>query len=574
MTIEEMLRMQYKLLGHEGLGWTEFRVLNPLYAHVYLENTEEGFIRTGLALIAKKDSNLYVGLNPRREKRRGDLTNVAYCNLLLIDIDPERPTGEPSTDEQHKRALELGSRITTDICDAVCVDSGSGCHVYLPIIPRSTSEDALLAEKIKAYHASLRYSYEQMGLKIDHTHDLPRVTRLWGSWNLKSNRLCYPLTEFKGNRINIELPNITYKGESSLVITNYSTECPRFNTLVENNPVLKSILKGEGDYVSPSEANYAFVSILTKAQFDTASIKRLIKLSPFSKKSIKTDDQFEMDIERIIEKISNDGIGSISMLHGSARYLRALNTRKSGYSTGLKQLDDKLSGLQNGKLYVIAARTNEGKTSFACNLAYNLIKQGTSVLYFPTELGYEPLFDKIISTKTEIPLSLFQKGTFTDAQKNTIKACTQELSSYSFIVYEDFSLTAKRLKEKAKEICPEVIILDYIQAMSYTEGGSPNEIASVVRELKELNEQLSCPVIMCSQLNRGAIGNELSLSQLKGSGAIEEFADVVMALSTLSRFDYPRPVDLYILKSRYSETGRIKMNFFSHIGKFEEKINE
>jgi replicative DNA helicase len=76
--------------------------------------------------------------------------------------------------------------------------------------------------------------------------------------------------------------------------------------------------------------------------------------------------------------------------------------------------------------------------------------------------------------------------------------------------------------------------------------------------------------ILNSQLSRAAIGAEVNLSQLKGSGAIEEFADVVMALATLSRTEYPRPIDLHILKSRYSEIGKIRLDFYSSVGRFEE----
>jgi replicative DNA helicase len=44
----------------------------------------------------------------------------------------------------------------------------------------------------------------------------------------------------------------------------------------------------------------------------------------------------------------------------------------SGISTGLKDLDEKLGGLQASDLIILAGRPAMGKTSLATNLAYNV----------------------------------------------------------------------------------------------------------------------------------------------------------------------------------------------------------
>jgi replicative DNA helicase len=44
-----------------------------------------------------------------------------------------------------------------------------------------------------------------------------------------------------------------------------------------------------------------------------------------------------------------------------------------GSSTGYKDLDNKLQGLQNGDLIVVAGRPSMGKTSLAMNVAENVL---------------------------------------------------------------------------------------------------------------------------------------------------------------------------------------------------------
>jgi replicative DNA helicase len=328
-------------------------------------------------------------------------------------------------------------------------------------------------------------------------------------------------------------------------------------------------MRGEADFPSRSEADYAFIAYLTKANFPMETIKTIARRNPLG----RGNELLDNDVERIVSKVQANNHISKSFISHTSIYTTNLEKRKPGYSTGFQKLDEMLAGLQRGKVYVLGARTNEGKTSFATQLSYILVKNGTSVLYFPTELGYEPLFDKLVAQQTQIALKKFQFGNFTTEEKSKIKDATVTLSKFPFMVHEDFGLTLDTIKKVSKEVCPGCMVIDYIQAMKYEEG-SPQEMAVVMRGIKQVSEELNVPIIVCCQLNRSAINNEINLSQLKGSGAIEEFSDVVMVLSTLSRQEYPRPVELIILKNRYGEVGHIRLDFFSTIGNFKEHEKE
>jgi KaiC/GvpD/RAD55 family RecA-like ATPase len=525
----ELLKQQLKVLGHEGYGWTEFR------------NIAGG---------------KFVGINPRLTKEGTKNEDVSYLTCVVIDIDPIRLPGTPSTEEQHEAAIDLGRRILENCENVVVVDSGSGCHVYFPIepIPVGNGNRAQVAFSAKHFIDEIRRTYETQSLKIDAIQDLARVIRVWGSHNNKSNRKCFPITTFNGIRTFFELVEMPEHAPPATPVHGLIPNGSRNSTLVS----LGGSMRRRG---MSEPAIYAALSQENAQKCNPP-------LPDSEVKSIATSVS-RYEAVTVIQPPS----GTKSFTSHLDAYETSLTKRTIGYSTGFKKLDEMLSGLQRGKLYVIAARTNEGKTSLAVQIAFNLINESISTLYFPTELGYAPLYDKIIAASSGVGLRKFQTGNFTDEEKGKIQATISSLRNSPFHVHEDFALTLETIKLKVKEINPKVVIIDYIQAFKFKAtdtGQQAGEIAEIVRGLKQINEEYNIPIILCSQFSRGAINAEVSLQFLKGSGSIEEFSDVVMALSTLSKYESPRPVELYILKSRYSEVGKIRLDFYSAIGKFIE----
>ena len=75
-----------------------------------------------------------------------------------------------------------------------------------------------------------------------------------------------------------------------------------------------------------------------------------------------------------------------------------------GNSTGFKDLDNKLQGIQRGDLIVVAGRPSMGKTSFAMNIAENVLLDEDSsgaVLIFSLEMPGESLTTRMLSGMTK-----------------------------------------------------------------------------------------------------------------------------------------------------------------------------
>lgn len=104
---------------------------------------------------------------------------------LLVDIDPERPSGISSTDEEHVRALEMAGRVAgflTEFCGfpaPVRADSGNGAHLLYRIdLPNDEESKALITRCLQALGAA----FSGRGCDIDQTvFNAARIGRLYGT---------------------------------------------------------------------------------------------------------------------------------------------------------------------------------------------------------------------------------------------------------------------------------------------------------------------------------------------------------------------------------------------------------
>lgn len=70
-----------------------------------------------------------------------------------------------------------------------------------------------------------------------------------------------------------------------------------------------------------------------------------------------------------------------------------------GIPTGIRELDNTITGLNRSDLVIIGARPGMGKTSFALNIArHAAITAGKRVAFFSLEMSKEQLASRIIST--------------------------------------------------------------------------------------------------------------------------------------------------------------------------------
>lgn len=526
-----LLGKQYDVLGH-GLcgGVTEIRTFHD--AKVYFSTSKEEFIEQALPLLNR---DCYVGINPRKDTSKpGTYDCVSHLSCVVVDLDQKV--------NDFADAIEVMSKIMYHYPGGLPVNSGVGLHIYYPVSPIKINDWQPISEQLKKWGSYLKAKYETPKTKVDSIFDLPRVIRVWGSVNTKSGVICEPQTANDSWK-RLSFP---FKQEETKVETTNET-----------------IIQGERN-----NALFKYAVSLVKQNYKQEDVIASVKVKnskdcrpPLAEREVDTIIQSAIRYQEIPKEVDS------RVKKADQSYFNSLKNRKMGILTGITPLDEMISGLKQQKLYIIAARPTSGKTTILTQILSNICEQGKTCVFFPTEVGSEPIYDKIVSRRTGVSLRKFQNGTFTEDDLRAIESCKPYLESLKLTVIEDFSVTVDKIEYALKKYDPDFVAIDFIQAFAFNDPESVAEKSEVVRRLKELAVNYNKPIILASQLNRG--DGKRNLKNLKGTGALEEFGDVICFLETVDRLHYPRKVDLDVMKSKYSETGVIPMLFWSGTCKFE-----
>jgi replicative DNA helicase len=215
-----------------------------------------------------------------------------------------------------------------------------------------------------------------------------------------------------------------------------------------------------------------------------------------------------------------------------------------GVPTGLRDLDDKLGGLHQSDLIIIAGRPSMGKTSLATNIAFNAAQKlqdsgkKSSVAFFSLEMSSEQLSTRIISEQARISSNDIRRGRISDEQFDKFLETSKNIAELPLYIDETPAISIAAMSNRARRIKRlfglDMIVVDYIQLMrgtTFNKDGRVQEISQITQGLKAIAKELAVPVVALSQLSRQVEqrdDHKPQLADLRESGSIEQDADVVM----------------------------------------------
>ncbi len=242
-----------------------------------------------------------------------------------------------------------------------------------------------------------------------------------------------------------------------------------------------------------------------------------------------------------------------------------------GVPTGFRDLDNKLAGLQESNLIILAARPGQGKTGFALNIAqYVAVKAGLPIGFFSLEMSKEELVDRLLVAQADIDAWKLKTGRFSENDKDweKLSLAMGELAEAPIYIDDTPGLSISEMRTKARRLQMEhglkMIVVDYLQLMhGRTMDNRVQEVSEISQSLKNLARELKVPVLAISQLSRAVESRgtrKPQLADLRESGAIEQDADVVMFLYREDG-ENQENVTLDIQKHRNGPVGEIKLFF-------------
>jgi len=295
----------------------------------------------------------------------------------------------------------------------------------------------------------------------------------------------------------------------------------------------------------------------------------------------------------------------------------------SGKTTGLTSVNEKVGGLHDSDLIILAGRPGMGKTSLATNIAFNAADRlrrdladgievaksvGAATAFFSLEMSADQLATRILAEQAQISSEALRMGKISREDFQSLSRASQALAELPLYIDDTPALTIAALRTRARRLKRRhdigLIVVDYLQLLqgSGRNEGRVNEISEISRGLKTLAKELAVPVIALSQLSRAVESRDDKrpmLSDLRESGSIEQDADMVWFVF---REDYyvaarepKRPMEgddaksheahaawaaemervyglaeLIVAKQRHGATGKVRLRFEPRITRFSD----
>lgn len=247
-------------------------------------------------------------------------------------------------------------------------------------------------------------------------------------------------------------------------------------------------------------------------------------------------------------------------------YMRQCAGKRSQYlKWGMRQLDGMLC-VEKGDFVVIAGYPSAGKTMLATQFASAFAAEH-KVGFFSYETSKSKLFDRMAAQNAKIRFDSIKnfslsKDQFGDLYQHMLNADKLQ-PNFDFIAAAGMTTADIRAISTARRY--DIIMIDYLQIVNGSDGeGSYERVTATSAQLQRFARSTGTTVIALSQLSRpdkGTKSKSPRLSDLRGSGQIEQDADVVMTLYLANESDRSGPRNLDVLKNRDGECGWIKLVF-------------
>ena len=390
---------------------------------------------------------------------------------------------------------------------------------------------------------------------------------------------------FEDEKDDLDVPEYLVK------ITKFSTsvrQAIEYSKIIYDMFVRRELIKISEQTIDSAKIN----DIDTNGQNIIENSERLLfdlaEKGSFNSSLVKFDDAMKQTIEMASAAYKNEG-GIV------------------GVPTGLRDLDDKLGGLHQSDLVIIAGRPSMGKTSLATNIAFNAAKhiqdsgKKSSIAFFSLEMSSEQLSTRILSEQARISSNDIRRGRISDEQFDQFLETSKNIAELPLFIDETPAISIAAMSNRARRIKRlhglDMVVVDYIQLMrgtTYNKDGRVQEISQITQGLKAIAKELGVPVLALSQLSRQVEqrdNHQPQLADLRESGSIEQDADVVMFVyregyylerlkpreATVEHAEWQAKMnevahlaEIIIGKQRHGPIGKVTLEFEERFTKFKD----
>ena len=357
---------------------------------------------------------------------------------------------------------------------------------------------------------------------------------------------------------------------------------------------LQDLLSLEELHAVPSQVN-AYIRLMQQAHRQRQICQQVEKIRDQASQRFLTEEELAALEENFQQAAFEISVGDHTRRDGPATLKRVMSetfqaladrydgrTSRYGIRTGFEKLDRYTTGFHPGELVIVCGRPGMGKTALALDVALSAVHE-TPVALFSLEMSSEQIGQRLLAKRAAVNIRSIRSGTLEEYEWKKVVTAMGDLTDFLLYVDDTSTLSPAQIRSRVREISVRtkasvgLVIVDYLQILSPSRRIEHREqqISSISREMKRIAKDLSCPVILLSQLNRDLerrADKRPTLADLRESGAIEQDADCVIGLYQpfvySDKDDERGKAEAIILKQRNGPIGTIDLRWVPETATF------
>ena len=206
------------------------------------------------------------------------------------------------------------------------------------------------------------------------------------------------------------------------------------------------------------------------------------------------------------------------------------------FATGIDPLDQTLDGGFLAGTITIGARPSIGKSALGSEICYRAAKtHSTPTLFVSLEMNFRQMASRFVLRASDMRVSDLNRLTYTQGQLDAAFSRALRDADVPMEFWHKPGATMAAIEGRirsdvARRGC-RMVVIDYLQLIRVSGISDPVlKVSHVMKELVRLGKELCIPIIILAQVGRQSEGTMPTLSDLKGSGSIEEDSDTVILL--------------------------------------------
>lgn len=188
---------------------------------------------------------------------------------------------------------------------------------------------------------------------------------------------------------------------------------------------------------------------------------------------------------------------------------------KSDIKSGFDTIDSTIGGFHYKDLIFLCSRPEIDKTSFALNIAKNILSNNKSIAYFSLESSGKLIFDRLLSMESLVPYIKILNNDLSDEETISIERAKDRISKYNLYIDDTPHISIEHIENMVAQLGNvDLIMIDYVQLMKRISVlDDPIEQNIILwHRLKRTAKKLGIPIICLSQVHRHYTDKNMSLS--------------------------------------------------------------